>query len=311
MEENSINSEKNYNKDSILFPALSFSTTKNHTKKMKCNSTYDINNKFPTNTFEEFILNNVNEENIGSLFINEIQDDNQSSKLVNNSFLNKNFEFLLEKHDKKRRNNNLGRKRKNSSEKGAHNKYTSDNLIRKCKAVMINILSNLINKKISENYNDELPFQNKKRKLMKMHQYQIVNSNIKYNQLFLNKTLKEIFSENLSTRCTTFPQEHNKDLVNDLLNEKDLKKKEIFENLFNLTFLDCIEHFRGSKFIIGLKDLQKYDKVVEKLDGDEDYKESFRCYIDNFETIINNKRSRLPYKDRKVKNKGKANKTKN
>ena len=225
MEENSINSEKNYNKDSILFPALSFSTTKNHTKKMKCNSTYDINNKFPTNTFEEFILNNVNEENIGSLIINEIQDDNQSSKLVNNSFLNKNFEFLLEKHDKKRRNNNLGRKRKNSSEKGAHNKYTSDNLIRKCKAVMINILSNLINKKISENYNDELPFQNKKRKLMKMHQYQIVNSNIKYNQLFLNKTLKEIFSENLSTRCTTFPQEHNKDLVNDLLNEKDLKKK--------------------------------------------------------------------------------------
>ena len=290
MEENSINSEKNYNKDSILFPALSFSTTKNHTKKMKCNSTYDINNKFPTNTFEEFILNNVNEENIGSF---------------------KNFEFLLEKHDKRRKNNNLGRKRKNSSEKGAHNKYTSDNLIRKCKAVMINILSNLINKKISENYNDELPFQNKKRKLMKMHQYQIVNSNIKYNQLFLNKTLKEIFSENLSTRCTTFPQEHNKDLVNDLLNEKDLKKKEIFEDLFNLTFLDCIEHFRGSKFIIGLKDLQKYDKVVEKLDGDEDYKESFRCYIDNFETIINNKRSRKPYKDRKVKNKGKANKTKN
>ena len=100
-------------------------------------------------------------------------------------------------------------------------------------------------------------------------------------------------------------------MVNDLLNEKDLKKKEIFEDLFNLTFLDCIQHFRGSKFIIGLQDLQKYDKVVEKLDGDEDYKESFRCYIDNFETIINNKRSRIPYKDRKVKNKGKANKTKN
>ena len=169
-----------------------------------------------------------------NFLINEIQDDNQSSKLVNNSFLNKNFEFLLEKHDKKRRNNNLGRKRKNSSEKGAHNKYTSDNLIRKCKAVMINILSNLINKKISENYNDELPFQNKKRKLMKMHQYQIVNSNIKYNQLFLNKTLKEIFSENLSTRCTTFPQEHNKDLVNDLLNEKDLKKKESTSEEVNL-----------------------------------------------------------------------------
>ena len=310
MEENSINSEKNYNKDSILFPALSLSSTKNNKKKMKCNSTYDINNKFATNTFEEYILNNVNEENNGSLIINEIQDDNQSSKLVNNSFLNKNYEFFLEKHDKKRKNNNLGRKRKNSSEKGAHNKYTSDNLIRKCKAVMINILSNLINKKISENYFDELTFQNKRRKLMKMHQHQIVNSNIKYNQLFLNKTLKEIFSENLSKRCTTYSKDHNKNMITELLNDKDLKKREIFEDLFNLTFLDCVKHFRGSKFIIGLKDLQNYDKVVEKLDGDEDYKESFRCYIDNFETIIENKRSRIPYQDRKGKGKTKTNKTK-
>lgn len=70
MEENSSNSEKNNNKDSILFPALSLSSTKNHTKKLKSNSTYDINNKFPTNTFEEYNLNNINEENIGSLIIN-------------------------------------------------------------------------------------------------------------------------------------------------------------------------------------------------------------------------------------------------
>lgn len=310
MEENSSNSEKNNNKDSIIFPALSLSSTKNHTKKLKSNSTYDINNKFPTNTFEEYNLNNINEENIGSLIINELQDDNQSSKLVNHSILHKNYEFLLEKHDKKRKNNNLGRKRKNSSEKGAHNKYTSDNLIRKCKAVMINVLGNLINKKINENYTDELTFQNKKRKLMKMHQYQIVNSNIIYNQSFLNKTLKEIFSENLSTRCTTYSKDHNKELINELLNEKDLKKRKIFEDLFNLTFLNCIEHFRGSQYIIALKDLQKYDKVVEELNGDEDYKESFRCYIDNFETIIKNKRPRQPYQDRKGKGKGKTKKAK-
>jgi hypothetical protein len=235
-----------------LIQQIDYSSRINFNQKLGVNeqNLEEVENNFPKDDlfekennskiyfyFEEFdkhlkFTNDKKKEydNIRSLIINEIQDDNQSSKLVNHSILHKNYEFLLEKHDKKRRNNNLGRKRKNSSEKGAHNKYTSDNLIRKCKAVMINVLGNLINKKINENYTDELTFQNKKRKLMKMHQYQIVNSNIKYNQLFLNKTLKEIFSENLSTRCTTFPQEHNKDLVNDLLNEKDLKKKEIFEN---------------------------------------------------------------------------------
>jgi len=307
MDENSINSEKNYNKDSILFPTLSISLTKNYTKKMKCNPSYDINNKLPTNTFEEYLLNNINDENIVSTFLNNenIQDDNQSLKLVNNSIYNKNFEFLLDKQEKKKKNKNLGRKRKNSSEKGIHDKYTSDNIIRKCKAVMINILSKLINKKINEIYKDDLAFEIKKRKLMKMYQSQIVNSNIEFNKSFLYKKLKDIFSENLSTRCTTYSKDHNKKLVNDLMNEKDLKKRKIFQDLFNLTFLECVEHFRGSKFIKSLEDLKNYDEVCENLHGDEDYKESFRCYIDNFEQIIKNKKSRKSHRSKEKKRKNK------
>ena len=67
---------------------------------------------------------------------------------------------------------------------------------------------------------------------------------------------------------------------------------------------------RITQYISTLKKKQKYDKVVEELDGDEDYKESFRCYIDNFETIIKNKRPRQPYQDRKGKGKGKTKKAK-
>ena len=38
----------------------------------------------------------------------------------------------------------VGRKKKNSFEFGNHNKYTSDNIIRKCKTVISKILFNFI-----------------------------------------------------------------------------------------------------------------------------------------------------------------------
>ena len=302
MEENSINSEKNYNQDSILFPALYFNSAKNYALKMKPQSNFSINNKFHTKIIDEFLLNNINEENSqNSIFNIEIlQDDNKSLKLVNNSLFNKNFE-ITPKIKEKIKNKIFGRKKKNSLEKGTHNKYTSDNLIRKCKAVVINILSKLINKKIYEIYKDDITYKSKKKKLVKMKQFQIANSNIEFNKLFIHKKLKDIFSENLSSRCTSYSIDHNKNLVNDLLNEKDLTRRNKFQELFELTFLDCVEHLRGSKYIDILEDLEKYDKVCDNLNGDEDYKESFRCYIDNFETIINNKKSRLPYEKRKSK----------
>lgn len=115
---------------------------------------------------------------------------------------------------------------------------------------------------------------------MKMNQFQVVNSNIKFNQEFLYKKIKDIFSEKLSSRCTTYSKEHNKILINYLLNEKDKVKKKIFEEILNLTFLDCLKHFRGEEIFSCLKDLKNYDEVCEEF-KDESYKESFRDYIDN------------------------------
>ena len=56
--------------------------------------------------------------------------------------------------------------------------------------------------------------------------------------------------------------------------------------------MDCIEHFSGSKKIYCLQDLEKLNDVCESLDGDENYKDSFRCYIENFKTIVEKKKSR-------------------
>ena len=306
MDENSVNSEKNSNKESTNFPALSASIHKKAKKKNKKFPNKDINNKFVIDNFDEHLLKLNNEENYGNSINNEnFQEDNQILKLVNYPFNNKNFEVISGKTEKKNKSG-FGRKKKDSSEKGNHNKYTSDNLIRKCKAVMIQILSNLINKKISSFYKNDLAFSQKRKRLMKMNQFQIVNSHIEFNKSFIYKTLKEIFSQNLSTRCTTYSKDHNKKLINELLSEEDETKKNFFEEIFSLTFLDCIEHLRGSKKFHCLKNLQKYDDICEKLNGDDDYKETFRCYIDNFEIILNKKRARNPPKNKK-KEKNKTN----
>lgn len=60
---------------------------------------------------------------------------------------------------------------------------------------------------------------------MKINQSQVVNSNVKFNQQFLYKKLKDIFSEDVSAKCTRYNKDHNKKLINSLLNEKDKIKK--------------------------------------------------------------------------------------
>ena len=71
-------------------------------------------------------------------------------------------------------------------------------------------------------------------------------------------------------------------LLCDLLNEKVKEKRKFFDNLLNLTFIDCIKHLRGDKNINCLEGLPNIDKICNGIKGDEDYKESFKCYIDNF-----------------------------
>jgi hypothetical protein len=213
--------------------------------------------------------------------------------VVNYTYNAKILKLLLQKKEKKV----LGRKKKDSKEKGLHNKYTSDNLIKKCKSVMIDILGDLINKKIKQFF----PYENKR--LMAMNQSQISNANVKFNKSFINKNLKDIFSQNLSSKCKRYPIDYNKNLIIELLNQKNKEARIFFTEIFNLTFLDCIEHFRGSKNVDCLESLEKLEEVCQNLNGDTNYKESFKGYIENFENIMIKKRERKLKKEKKLKTK--------
>jgi hypothetical protein len=159
-----------------------------------------------------------------------------------------------------------------------------------------------INKKIKSlySYDDEKVI--KERQLFKLKQNQPMSSRIDYNKDFLEKTLGLIFSGNISSKYSCHPLTHNKKLIESLINDKDEKKRNIFINIFNLTFLDCIKHFRGSEKIVeldGINNLEDYLKS-QKINDDENYCTIFKYFINNFETIIKEKKSRIRNK-KKVK----------
>ena len=108
----------------------------------------------------------------------------------------------------------------------------------------------------------------------------------------MNKTLKEIFSEDISTKYISYSISHNRDLIQELINERDEEKRIKFNKLFNLTFFDCLKHFRGSEYIEELQGLDSLDNILEKFEGDEEYLHSFKYYSFNFEEILKRKRNR-------------------
>ena len=130
------------------------------------------------------------------------------------------------------------------------------------------------------------------------HYNQKKDSTIAFEQNFLYKKLGDIFSDNITTRFTNIPPTFNKRLISTLLNEKDEIKKQYFTNLFNITFLDCLKHFRGEITINELKGLICFENLKENIkskceeEGD-DYVELLEYYINNYEVIVNKKRPRV------------------
>ena len=66
-----------------------------------------------------------------------------------------------------------------------------------------------------------------KKQLLTINGNQNSNAIIKFNQNFLNKKLRDIFSKKISTKYTNFDPNHNKNLIKDLMEEEDEKKGNI------------------------------------------------------------------------------------
>ena len=84
----------------------------------------------------------------------------------------------------------------------------------------------------------------------------------------------------------------NKQIINFLKNTEKFGNPEYFRNLFNLSFLKCLKHYRGDENILELEGLEGIEIIKDKFKEDKDYIKNLEYYIMNFETIINNKKGR-------------------
>ena len=185
-----------------------------------------------------------------------------------------------------------GRAKKGKNE-DVHNKYSDDNMRRKCKHVTLENIMNFINDKIKEKYEGKIGKGILTKKLLIINQNQTTNATILFNKNFLNKAIRNIFSENISTRYTNYPPEHNRYVISSLINDDDNEeRKKYFTNLFNLTFIECLKHFRGSLAISELEGLTPFDQIDLKSKVEPDYWKVLKYYIEKYETITNNKRER-------------------
>ena len=179
-----------------------------------------------------------------------------------------------------------------------HTKFSYDNLKRECKHLVIENVINFVNKKIVEVYEGNIGNGIITKKLLKLNQSQKINSDVEFNKLFINKSLKEILSQNITKKYKLFGQDHNKKVIEKII----VEKKSEFEKLFNITFIECVEHFIGNKEIKELNGLTLFSELKEQIlnknekDGESYYK-NLEFFLKEFEKKINNAKS----KNRKAK----------
>ena len=126
------------------------------------------------------------------------------------------------------------------------------------------------------------------------NRYENIYLNIDFNLMLLEKSLLEIFSDDISNSPNS-----NKRLIEELLNEKEEDNRNYFKNLFNLTFLDCLDHFTTKRVIEELQGLKTFldikndeNKSKSSILYNKDDLGFLEYYFNHYEEILNKRNSR-------------------
>ena len=187
----------------------------------------------------------------------------------------------------------LGRKKAGDKSIRSHTKFSDDNTRRKIKSTVVNDLSEFINIKIEDLYGKDVGEGMVRKRLMKLGQKQISNASVEFNQKFLYKKLKNIFSEKVTSRITNYSPERNKEVIEELINDQNEKRSNYFKGLFNLTFLECLKYYRGDDIYIEyLQGFKKFSQEEFIQNEGKDYTQHFMAYLKNYEIILQKKKPR-------------------
>jgi len=265
------------------------------------------------NKLKEQLVKQHNEsKNIDNKIVNEIE---KTEYLVNNAIKENDDIFELNKktHEEKMEklnlmhvamleeinNNMLNVKRKRTNE-SVSDKPNYDKIMKKIRIMVLNNIIIFINKMIKIIYNNDIMKSILVKQLLPIDKSNLSHSTVGYDKIFLHKKLKEILSEKINGKYTNFPKNKNKLLIEDLI-KSDIGGT-YFKKLFELTFLDCIEHIRGTKKFVELNGLMEIDEMLncEEFKIDKNDIDIFKFHILLYEKIIYNKKPRI---SKKIKNK--------
>ena len=268
---------------------------------------YDINYTYFENQKKQFDNKfwNINyvEDEVQNMFHSFDSDeintdylfDKRIYEITNNTDLKEkklNFRENIEQNHKnqkifriKKIRNLLGRRKLNRPElytSGAnHTKFREDNIVRKIKIYFTNSIMSYINKK----YIEFLGIKTKKQLLGRIKPNFANAWTKKENQVYLSKKIKDIFSENLSTKCRRFPNNYNKKQIAKIL--KNNKAKEVI-NILNTSVQDIYEKYIDEHDVMPGFNL-KYDlDKIEKRNG-KIYATEYKRIAFNLIEILNKK----------------------
>ena len=285
--------------------------------KEKYLNVYNLDNSFDENSnmiFDSEDQNMMDDFNFENDFekmkenTGFIEFDNNSKKneiiTINNksTVISTKKEKIFSINKIKKINKKLGRKKltDNKETKVLHDKYSFDNTVRKIKAKLFNAILAILNKSLEQEENNNNT-QQRKRKIkvrngcfLKIEQKTIINTNIKDNLELLNTTLKKIFSRDVGKKVakySVYGENYNKNLIKKI--EENNKKYKNTNDILNMTFFQCLEHFRKSEYYEELSGLElEYDNIINEMKKteEENYVDSFKAYLKTYEKIYENKR---------------------
>ena len=188
--------------------------------------------------------------------------------------------------------NFIGKKRKSPDDSN------NDKYIKKVRIMAINFIITFINELIVIFSNNNIGKGWCKKQFMSINKKDLSHSSVKYDKEFLEKKLKEILSS-ISGKYTNVLGDKHKKLIEYLINLED--KGKYFQELFELSFLDCIEHINGTKtseLLNGLPTMEEMFKNEMKSLSKYDFNNLKECFM-KYEQIVRNKMPRKSKKSQK------------
>ena len=309
----------------FLYPALQKKTEEAEENQIELKSTKSKTTKTNMNKYKSFQdINNLLDKKIPTInnMIENIKD--QLIEIENNSqLLKKKRRRGFDKKISEAKNNiiyingqieeennniksNFGRKISSDTTERPHNKTSEDNIIKKIKGHLLKYLVIFVNNLLN----------NPKDGIKNLDYKKYINHVKIDNELeLLQKQIKDVLSLDISPKCEykNFGSDWNVKIIQSMLHTDD-EKKEIFNFVLNLKFIDWIHLFTLEEKVSNLLNLNEndcekiknkmpkieklFEDILNKNQKDVQYLAKFIFLLYNYENWFNNKTSRTIKKNK-------------